>query len=93
MADSPQKPAEVRRIIRRILESGLVSYSGHALSEMKNDGLETTDCVNVLRGGVVEPPDLHKGTWRYRVSTGRMCFVITLPDPDTVRVVTAWRDK
>ena len=29
--------------------------SSHALEEMANDDLTTVDCVNVLRGGIVEP--------------------------------------
>jgi putative zinc finger/helix-turn-helix YgiT family protein len=36
---------------------------------MGKDGLDIVDCVNVLRGGVVELGDLEGGTWRYRVRT------------------------
>jgi hypothetical protein len=91
MSANPYKPARAKQLIRDILANGVVSFSKHAMVELKNDKLETTDCVNVLRGGVVEPPELINGTWRYRVVTRLICVVISFPDEDEVRVVTAWR--
>ncbi len=44
-----------KRLIVHILQAGTVSFSGHALEEMRKDDLTTVDCTNVLRGGVVEP--------------------------------------
>ena len=57
------------------------------------DGLSDVDAVNVLRGGVVEPAELEAGTWRYRVRTSRMYFVVVLRSETELRVVTAWRNK
>lgn len=94
MADLPLKPGAVRGVVRAILSNGSVSFSKHALTEMKKDGLDTADCVNVLRAGaVVDSPDLINGTWRYRVVTRTICVVIAFPDAETVRVVTAWRTE
>jgi len=87
----PLSPGDVRAIVLGVLQYGQVSFSRHAREEMENDDLHTTDCVNVLRGGVYEPPELIGGTWRYRVSTQRICVVIAIPAQDRVRVVTAWR--
>lgn len=51
------------------------------------------DCCNVLGGGWVEPGEYENGSWRYRVRTARMCFVITFRSEDALVVVTAWREK
>lgn len=87
----PLDTAAAKRRIRTILESGTVRFSSHALDEMKKDQLTTVDCVNVLRGGVVQPPDLERGTWRYRVLTNRICVVVAFRSDDELVVVTAWR--
>ena len=87
----PLPPGDARRIVLHVLAHGHLSFSKHALKEMENDELHSTDCMNVLRGGVYEPPELIDGTWRYRVSTGRICVVIAIPAQDRVRVVTSWR--
>ena len=87
----PLKPGEAKRVIRAILEGGAVSFSKHALEEMAEDGLTTVDCVNVLRGGVVEPAELEPGSWRYRVATGTICVVIAFRSDTALVVVTAWR--
>lgn len=87
----PLPPHRARQLVRRVLEQGVVSFSGHASAEMEKDDLATADCINVLRGGVYEPPELEKGTWRYRVTTARICVVIAILTEDRVQVVTAWR--
>ena len=87
----PGKPADIRILVRRILDSGIVTFSDHAIEEMEKDRLESTDCVNVLRAGVYEAPELINGSWRYRVGTWQICVVISLPSETHVRVVTAWR--
>ena len=89
----PLKPIEARDAVRRILEHGTTSFSSHARVEMENDDLQAGDCLNVLRGGLFEPPELINGTWRYRVSTNRICVVVVIPAMDRLRVVTAWRKK
>jgi hypothetical protein len=60
--------------------------------------------VNVLRGGVVRDRELENGSWRHRVETQRMVFVVVFdPEPEVMPrddedlgelelvVVTAWR--
>jgi hypothetical protein len=84
-------PTRARQRIRNILNSGTVSFSGHALEEMAKDNLTTVDCTNVLRGGVVEPPEFERGTWRYRVRTNRIYVVVTFRSETQLVVVTAWR--
>jgi len=80
-----------KRLILRILEAGTVSFSGHALAEMRKDKLSTVDCTSVLRGGVVEPGELERGSWRYRVKTNTICVVMAFRSETELVVVTAWR--
>jgi len=89
----PLKPDDARNLIRKIRESGVVAPSGHALEEMAKDNLTMVDCINVLRGGVVDPPELAKGTWRYRVRTMRICVVVAFRSDSKLVIVTAWREK
>jgi hypothetical protein len=80
-------------LIRDILESGRVSFSARAFSEMANDDLTTQDCVNVLRAGVVEPAEYERGTWRYRIHGAWIRVVSAFRSEREVVVVTAWRDR
>ena len=87
----PLKPPDAKRLAREIVENGEVIFSGHAQEEMSDDGLETTDCLNLIRGGVYEPAELIKGEWRYRITTQRICVVVAFASMTRLRVVTAWR--
>lgn len=87
----PLKPADAKPLFRSIIEEGAFSVSPHAACEMMKDDLATTDCINVIRGGIVEAAEFVNGEWRYRVSTQRMCIVVTLTSPTRLRVITAWR--
>lgn len=89
----PLKPTDARKLIREIVENGFVEVSGHARDEMGEDDLETTDCLNVLRGGAVGPAEYVNGQWRYRVATQRMCVVIAFASEKRLRIVTAWRNQ
>ena len=89
----PLEPAVARQWIRRIIAEGTVTFSAHALEEMGKDEMTTVDCGNVLRAGVVEPPELERGSWRYRVRTSRMCVVVAFRSSTELKVVTAWRER
>jgi hypothetical protein len=91
MDGEPFHPTRARQLIRRILNTGTVSFSGHAEKEMAKDDLTMVDCTNVLRGGVVEPPELELGTWRYRIRTARIYVVVVFRSETQLGVVTAWR--
>jgi hypothetical protein len=87
----PLDPHQAQQLIRRALSAGSVTFSKHALAEMKADDLTTVDCTNVLRGGVVEEPEFERGSWRYRARTNRMVFVVAFRSAVEIVVVTAWR--
>jgi hypothetical protein len=89
----PLGPEDAKRLIRAILERGEVVPSGHALEELEKDKLTMVDATNVLRGGVVDPPDFERGTWRYRVRTMRICIVVAFRSETKLAVVTGWREK
>lgn len=89
----PLDAAALKQLLRVVLASGTLTFSGHALTEMEKDGLTTVDCTNVLRGGVPEPGEFEKGTWRYRLRTARISVVVALRSEQHVVVVTAWREK
>jgi hypothetical protein len=87
----PFTPPHARKLIRQIIQTGTVSFSTHALKEMAKDNLTTVDCINVLRGSVVEPPEFREGTWRYRVRTASIYVVVAFRSDTRLAVVTAWR--
>jgi hypothetical protein len=89
----PLTPSDARRLIRDIIDGGDVVFSGHALEELEKDDLTTTDVLNMLRGGLVEPAEFENGSWRYRARTARMCVVVAFRSERELRVVTAWRLK
>lgn len=87
----PLSPVEAKQRIRSILTEGRLFFTSHAQEELDADDLQQTDCVNVLRGGVVRPAEYEHGGWRYRVETSRMAVIIEFHGLDTIVVVTAWR--
>lgn len=89
----PLAPSEAKHLILAIIEHGAIKFSPHARREMAEDDLTDQDALNVLRGGVVEPAEQHNGTWRYRVRTSRMYFVVAFPNETTAAIVTAWRKR
>lgn len=94
MLPEPLRPPEVKKLIRQIIGKGIVTYSQpHAEERMRERGITTVDCINVLRGGVVAEGEYENGSWRYRVYTAKMCVVIRFESESLLEVVTAWRDK
>ena len=84
-------PPDARRLIRAILVAGEVVSSRHAADEMARDDLTLVDCINVLRGGIVEPAEWERGTWRYRVHARGTWGVVAFRSETRLAVVTAWR--
>jgi hypothetical protein len=92
--NEPLSPTDAKKAILSIIEDGAVSFSKHALEEMAKDNLNDQDALNVLRAGIVEPAEIEKGSWRYRVRTPRgLYFVVAFRSETELRVVTAWRKR
>ena len=84
----PLRATDARKLIRRLLDEGRFVPPGtgtHARKEMDKDVLTDVDAVNVLRGGVVREAEFENGSWRHRVETPRMVFVV-LFDPEPERM-------
>ena len=94
MLKEPLAPDEAKRLIVKAIDSDRVDFKQvHARDEMADDDLSIRDVLRVLRGRVVEPGELHRNTWRYRVRTSWAYVVVTFRTENNVVVVTAWRMK
>jgi len=60
---------------------------------MDKDDFSLIDCINVLRGGRVEPGEFENGSWRHRILTQRIAVVIAISSDEELVIVTAWRIK
>ena len=89
--DQPLDCPTAKRLMRKALDDGVVAFTKHAEEELTEDDLTMVDCVNVLRAGIVEPPEMQNGSWRYRVTTSRICVVVVFRSETKIVVVTAWR--
>jgi hypothetical protein len=88
---APLRSAEAKKRLRAILADGEVVFTSHTLDEMERDGISQAEAIGVLRSGVVEPAELERGSWRYRVRARRMYVVVTFRSETAAVVVTAWR--
>lgn len=93
MDGEPFTPPDAKKRILAVLSTGSVVASPHALEELENDDLTMVDAVNVLRGGVVEPAEFERGSFRYRVRTPRMFVVVAFRSETELRIVTVWKEK
>ena len=84
-------PSSVKRALLAALAAGEVRFTQHALIEMEKDEITQDEAIAVLRGGVVDPGELERGSWRYRVRAARTLVVVALRSETSVVVVTAWR--
>ncbi len=100
--DEPLSPAAAKGLIVQILEGGgVLEFSPHAREEMQNDEISEADARAVLRSGIVEPGELERRTWRYRVSVTSAdrrrlistYVVVAFRSETWTVVVTAWRKK
>ena len=89
--DQPLTPPEAKRVILRALASGDVRFTSHALCEMAKDGITQAEALGILRSGTVEPGELVRSTWRYRVRVRRGVVVTAFRPEGSAVVVTAWR--
>lgn len=84
-------PVYSKQLIRTIISDGTFITTQHAKREMQADNLTSVDCINVLRGGIVDPAEWENGAWRYRVHTANIYVVVELESEDKLVLITAWR--
>jgi hypothetical protein len=71
-------------LIRAIVASGELRFTGHALDEMRKDGMTEIDVVNVLRGGAVGEAEFEPGGRNDEV------HCVRLDDEDGTRELPLW---
>jgi hypothetical protein len=90
--NQPFRATEARKLLRRILNNGVVTYAQpHAIDMIKDRKLSTLDCENVIRAGAVQEAEWENGGWRHQVRTQKIVVVIEFLSEEEVLVVTAWR--
>jgi len=89
----PLQPAKVKSLLVATLEDGTVEFSLHARQEMAMDNITEGEVMGVLQGGVVEPGEFERSSWRYRVRRSKTYVVVTFRTETWTVVVTAWRKK
>ena len=88
----PFSKGEAKKRLRKILNSGFVSYSRpHAIERLEERKLSMLDCENVLRGGIVDEAEYENASWRYRVRTQKIAVIIEFLSEEEILIVTAWR--
>ncbi len=92
MEGEPFNEHKARNLLRGIVHAGHVGFTPHARQEMAHDHLTAQDALNVLCAGrIPEAAEERLGTWRYRVRTPRMVFVVAFRSAMECTVVTGWR--
>jgi len=89
--EAAYNPVCAKQLIRTIISDGTVIVTQHAKREMQADNLTIVDCINVLRGGIVDPAEWENGAWRHRIHTAKIYVVVELESEDKLVLITAWR--
>lgn len=88
--DEPLNNHDARALIRDIVESGVVVFSGHALQRMSERGIGEVRIYNALRNGWVEGCDLIEGSWRYRLVARKLRVVVAFDSETKAIVISTW---
>jgi len=89
----PLSPPDARKLIQAIVTSGRVIFTSHADRELTVDGVNRDQAFDVMKGGIVEPAEFERGSWRYRVRAQRIYLVVAFRSEQELVVVTGWRVK
>ena len=90
--NQPFRAIEARKLLRRILNNGVVTYAQpHAIDMIKDRKLSLLDCENVIRAGALQEAEWENGGWRHQVRTQKIVVVIEFLSEEEILVVTAWR--
>ena len=87
----PLRAAAARLLLSQILAAGGVRFTGHALRELRKDGITLERAYMVLRGGIVREAEWEQGEWRHQVHAGLDVLVLTFETETNAVVITGWR--
>ena len=88
--------AQARKLIAQIVRNNPdnIRFSKHALIELGNDNLTTSDALNVIKSShsrILSDGEWEHGSFRYRLETSNIMIVIAFDSPESMVIVTAWR--
>lgn len=89
----PFSSGKVRRRVQRLLSTpDTIIFPTHTLDRMQNHAMETTDVLNVFRGGAVweQYQEFKAGKWRYCMGTSKFRIVFVFEE-GAVCLITAIR--
>ena len=89
----PFSTGEVRRRVKRFLSTPeTIIFPTHTLDRMEDHAMETTDVLNVFRGGAVweQYQEFKAGKWRYCMGTSKFRIVFVFEE-GAVCLITAIR--
>jgi hypothetical protein len=92
----PFTRAEAKRLASRLLDSGTIRFSSHALIEMAKDGLMEAHAVNAIRHGTCHRAARQiDGTYGYKFTHRDVAIAVSFridgATPVALVVRTAWR--
>jgi hypothetical protein len=91
MLVQPLRSGAARLLLAQILAAGSVRFTGHALRELKKDGITVERAYIVLRGGTLREAEWEHGEWRHQVQAGLDVLVLTSETEANAVVITGWR--
>jgi hypothetical protein len=77
--------------LSQTLAAGGIRFTGHALRELRKDGITVERAYVVLRVGIVREAEWEQGEWRHQAHAGADVLVLTFETETSVVVVTGWR--
>lgn len=84
-------PQAARKLIRVIIEEGVVEFSPHVRKPMKKRGVSAAEVERCLQSGTVDPPEAENGSWRYRVRAFALAVVVPFSTETNLMIVTVIR--
>lgn len=91
---------EARKLISKIVLEGknnYVIFTTHALNQLEERDLLTTDILNIVKSAdskIHDGGEFENGSYRYRLETRTILVVISFhPKGERIIIVTSWRKK
>lgn len=81
---------EIRKVVREILENGIVRYdTPHFKQRISERGITIVDVNNVLRAGTQSGPEFQGSEWRHTAFTQRFRIVYHIVSSNEIVLITA----
>lgn len=85
---------DAKRLFKEHSATLSLVLTNHAEERLLQHDMALTDCMNVLRGGVWDPPEWENGSWRYRARTQKMTVIVEIDSENLeFTIITCWRNS